>query len=285
MTPTVGWIGLGNIGLPMAERVARAGIRLHVWARRRERAAPLLALGATFVESPEALARDAEIVVTIVGGPDDVRELHRRMLPHARPATLFVDMTTAAPANASESGALAARVGARSLDAPVTGGVAGARQGTLTTLVGGAPADLERARPVLEAFSNRIVHCGAAGAGYRMKLVNQTMIAGALLGLANGARLARAGDFAAAAVRDALGAGTAAGRLFDAYLSRMMEPGGAVTFTLGMLLKDLRLARAEAAPDAAVARFLDFAIGEADAACARHGALAGVQCLAGADPE
>ncbi|MCC7325547.1 MAG: NAD(P)-dependent oxidoreductase [Burkholderiales bacterium] len=283
MLPTVGWIGLGNIGLPMARRVAAAGFPLHVWARRPQVAAPLVAEGASLEEDPESLARRCDIVATIVGGPDDVLELYRRMLPLARPATIFVEMTTASPDSAQECAALAARVGAAVLDAPVTGGVAGAGRGTLTSFVGGDAATFERARALLAAFSQRIVHCGAAGSGYRMKLVNQTIVAGVLLGLAEAAALARVSGFEAPVVVDALSAGTASGFLFDAYLPRMVEPGGPVTFTLGMLRKDLRLARAEAAKRSGTTRMLDFAIGEVDAACARFGEQAGVQFLAVAE--
>lgn len=282
--PTVGWIGLGNIGLPMARRVLAAGLPLQVWARRRETAAPLVDAGASLAENPETLARACDVIATIVGGPDDVRDLHRRMAPRARPGTVFVDMTTASPGNARESGELAALAGAFAIDAPVTGGVAGATQGALTSFVGGDADALARARPVLEAFCKRIVPCGPAGSGYRMKLVNQTIVAGILLGLADGAALARAGGMSAPTVKDALGIGTASGVLFDSYLPRMVEPGGAVTFTLGMFRKDLGVAHDEAVACGSSTRLLDFAIATVDAACARHGERAGVQFLAAADP-
>jgi len=283
-SPSVGWIGLGNIGAPMARRVLDAGLPLRVWARRPASIGSLAAAGATVADSPEALARGCDVVATIVGGPDDVRELHRRMIPAARRGAVFVDMTTASPDNASESGVLAARAGARAIDAPVTGGVAGATRGTLTCFVGGQDEALACARPMLATFCRRIVHCGKPGAGYRMKLVNQTIVAGTLLGLAEGAALARSWGMAAPLVTEALGAGTASGFLFDAYLPRMVEPGGAVTFTLGMLRKDLRLAQAEARAQRGGSRFLDDALAAVDAACARHGDQAGVQFLAASDP-
>lgn len=280
MPPAVGWIGLGHIGLPMAQRVAAAGLPLALWSRREPSAWPRVADHVTAAASPEALARSCDIVATIVGGPDDVRELHERMIPRARPGTLFVDLTTASPDNALASSALAQRAGVSTLDAPVTGGVAGAERGALTTFVGGDVHALAIARPLLDAFCARIVHCGDHGAGYRMKLVNQTIIAGVLLGLAGGAMLARAGGMDATAVKDALGSGTAAGVLFDSYIARMVDPGGAVTFTLAMLRKDLTLARAEALARGACARLADFALAEVESALAAHGPDAGVQCLA-----
>lgn len=276
----IGWIGLGNIGLPMAERVLAAGLPLTVWARRRDGAQALLHAGARWADDPATLARDGGIVATVVGGPDDVEALHAQMMPAARPGTLFVDMTTAAPRTATASCALAARCGVRSIDAPVTGGVAGARRGTLTSFVGGDADAIERARPLLAACSARIVPCGAAGSGYRVKLVNQTMIGGVLLGLADGTRLARAAGIGAEALQSALAGGTAAGFLFDAYLARMMNGAGPVSFTLGLLRKDLRLAREESQSLGLQAPLLDAAIAALDAAVARHGASAGVQMLA-----
>lgn len=278
--PRVGWIGLGRIGAPMAARVLAAGFPLDVWARNPEQAGPLVAAGATPAPSPEALAARCEVVATIVGGPADVADLDARIIPCARPGTVFVDLTTASPRNAADGAARAAHHGVARLDAPVTGGVAGAQRGALTVFVGGDAAALDRARPVLDAFAARIVHAGAPGAGYRMKLVNQTIVAGTLLGLARGAALARAAGFDAAGLKDALSGGTAAGYLFDAYLARMVEQAGPVTFTLGLLRKDLGLAREEAAALALDVAFLDAALAAVDRARGRHGDDAGVHVLA-----
>lgn len=282
MQPTVGWIGLGRMGAPMAGRLLAAGYRVHVWARRPATLAAVLAAGARRADTPEALARACDVVATIVGDSSDVAELHARMLPQARPGAVFLEMTTAAPATALRSGELAARHGAAVLDGPVSGGVAGAQQGRLAQFVGGERAALERCRPLLEVLSRDIVHCGGGGAGYRMKLVNQTMIAGTLLGLAEGARLARAAGFDAALVAQALGRGTASGLLFDSYVQRMLEPGGGITFTLGLLRKDLRLARAEALAVGAGTRLHDTLLDALDEACRHHGEHQGVQWLAAA---
>ncbi|MCC6868942.1 MAG: NAD(P)-dependent oxidoreductase [Burkholderiales bacterium] len=278
--PVVGWIGLGNIGAPMAHRVLAAGFSLRVWARRPEAVGDIARAGADVAATPEALARSCDIVATIVGGPDDVVGLQQRMIGEAKRGSVFVDLTTAAPGTAAAGAALASAAGVGLLDAPVTGGVAGAAKGSLTCFVGGDAAALETVRPLLATFCARIVPCGPAGAGYRMKLVNQTIVAGTLLGVAHGAALARSWDLTAPLVRDALGSGTASGFLFDAYLERMLPPAGAATFTLGMLRKDLRLARAEARTGHGDAAFLDTALAAVDTACTRHGEHAGVQWLA-----
>lgn len=264
----------------MARRLLAAGWPLRVWARRREAALAIVADGAVWVDQPEQLARECDRVVTILGGSADVVAVHERLLPRARKGAVFLDMTTAAPAVAATLGELAASVGAYVLDCPVTGGVGGAQQGTLTSFVGGGAEVLARCRPLLEAFSQRVVHCGPGGSGYRMKLVNQTMVAGALLGLAGGAALARADGFDRALLKEALTGGTASGFLFQSYLQRMLDGGGPVTFTLALLRKDLQLARADAIAGGLATPLLDCALEAVQAATLRFGGDAGVQCLA-----
>jgi 3-hydroxyisobutyrate dehydrogenase-like beta-hydroxyacid dehydrogenase len=280
-TPScIGWIGLGRIGLPMARRLLGAGHALRVWSRRPEAAQALVVEGAVAVAGPEALARQCDVVCTIVGGPDDVLSLYRRMLPCARPGAIFLEMTTASPATAARMQAPAAQAGVCVLDCPVTGGVAGAQQGQLTHFAGGDADALARSRPLLQTLATRVVHCGASGSGYRMKLINQTIVAGVLLGLADGAALARAAGFGGGEIAAALGAGTASGRLFDAYIERMVDGAGATTFTLALLRKDLQLAREDALALRSSTRLVDFALDCVAQAVGRFGTDAGVQCLA-----
>ncbi len=281
-TQRIGWIGLGRIGAPMAERVRAAGWPLTVWARQpgSAAAAALLERGAIWAPSVEDLARHCDIVCTIVTGPDDVAALHAVLMPTARPGTLFIDLSTATPGTALAATRLAQAHGQQSLDVPVTGGVAGAVRGTLTCFVGGEVAALERARPLLSSFGQRLVACGGPGSGYRTKLINQTMVAGVLMGLADGARLARAAGIAAIDLQPALGSGTAGSFLLESYLPRMMGGEGPVTFTLALLLKDLQLARTEARALAIDAPLLDATIAAVAVAMQRHGPQAGVQALA-----
>lgn len=264
----------------MAQRVLDAGFELTLWARRRAAAEPLLERGAAWVDSAEALLPRCDVVCTIVTGPDEVQALHATLMPQARPGTLFIDMSTAAPRTARRAADLAAAHGLQVLDAPVTGGVAGAQRGTLTSFVGGDADALERARPLLASYSQRVVACGPAGSGYRTKLLNQTLMVGSLLGLADGARLARASGMAAADVLAALEGGTGSSFLLPNYLARMISGEGPVTFTLGLLLKDLRLAREEAQALELPMPLLDAALAAVSQAVLRHGAEAGVQELA-----
>ncbi|MDW5444657.1 NAD(P)-dependent oxidoreductase [Polaromonas sp. SM01] len=275
----IGWIGLGRMGSPMAHRLLAAGHRVSVWARRPEAAASLLAAGAGWAESPVALARRCGLVVSMLTGPDDVLALYEQMMPAAGPGTVFVDMSTASPSTAIQLARWASQSAVDVLDVPVTGGVAGAQNGTLTLFVGGSSEVLARCRPVLATLSQRLVHCGEAGAGYRMKLINQTMMAGALLGLANGAAMARAAGCSADILHEALGTGTASGALFHAYLGRMLSLEGPETFTLGLLRKDLLLARDESPAGAPSTAFLSLLLSLVDDACARFGPDRGVQFL------
>ncbi len=281
-TARVGWVGLGRIGLPMAQRVQAAGFALQVWARQRAAAAPLLAAGAGWADSPEQLARSCTLLCTVVSGPADVQALQQHMMPVAAAGSLFIDFSTASVQTAAASAALAAQHGLQSFDAPVTGGVAGAVQGTLTCFAGGSATALQTATPLLHSFCKRIVHCGPAGSGYRTKLLNQVLMASTLMGLAEGAQLARASGLSAQTLQDTLADGTAASYLLPTYLPRMMTGAGPVTFTLGLLRKDLQLALDEAQQLGLQMPVLRAAWQAVDVACQRHGAEAGVQQLAAA---
>lgn len=263
----------------MASRLLEAGYPMRVWARRREAAQPVIDEGAVWIDGPAALAHDCDVVVTVLGGPPDVLSIYRTMLPSARPGTVFLEMTTAAPGTALQLRALAGEK-IVVLDCPVTGGVSGAREGKLTHFVGGDAEALGRFKPILDILSQRIVHCGGRGSGYRMKLINQTIMAGALLGIAEGAALARASGVSGGELLESLGAGTASGPLFHAYVHRMVEASGPVTFTLALLRKDLLLARDEAVAHRSSTRLLDFVLVAIEEACSRFGEDAGVQSLA-----
>ncbi|MBL0419174.1 NAD(P)-dependent oxidoreductase [Ramlibacter sp. AW1] len=170
------FIGTGMMGGPMAANLLRAGHEVVVHSRTRERAEPVLAQGARWADSRPDAAREVECVITMVGGPPDVEQIHLgELVEVARPGTLLVDMTTSSPQLAERIHVVALRRGLRALDAPVTGGPQGAQAGTLTVMVGGDAADLEAARPVLRAMGRNLMHYGRPGNGQRAKLVNQTV--------------------------------------------------------------------------------------------------------------
>ena len=189
----VGFAGLGTMGAAMAANLVRAGFQVHAWNRTPGRAAALLELGVDEAPDPAALAADAEIVVVCVSDTPDVEQVlfgDRGIAAGARPGTVVVDCSTISPSATRAFAARLAAGGVSLVDAPVTGGSEGARKGTLSILVGGAPDDVERVRPVLAAMGTTITRFGPVGSGQVAKAVNQVVIATGYLSVAEGLVLA-----------------------------------------------------------------------------------------------
>jgi 3-hydroxyisobutyrate dehydrogenase len=175
----VGFIGLGAMGEPMARNLAGAGFLAAVWNRTQSRAAAVAeALGVDRPPSPSELAAAVEIVVICVSADRDVTEVIDALMPAVRPGLVVVDCSTVSPGTARAAAERLADRGGEFLDAPVTGGVEGARSGRLAMMIGGNEATLDKARPALASMANRIVPMGAVGAGQAAKAVNQVMCAG-----------------------------------------------------------------------------------------------------------
>ncbi|HTS01968.1 MAG TPA: NAD(P)-dependent oxidoreductase [Thermoanaerobaculia bacterium] len=192
---TVGWIGTGLMGRFMAGHLIDAGYRLTVHTRTRAKADPLLERGAAWADSPQALADACDVVVTMVGLPSEVEATFagpEGALARARAGQLFIDMSTDRPTLSRRLAEMAAARGAYALDAPVSGGQAGAKAATLSIMVGGDEAAVLAADPLLRAMGKTIVHHGGPGAGQNAKLVNQTLIAGAMVGVCEGLLYAQA---------------------------------------------------------------------------------------------
>lgn len=174
-----GFIGLGAMGAPMAANVHSAGFLTHVWNRTRQKADALAAeLGVTAAADPATLAAGCELILTCVSRDADIRAVIEALLPGLQPGSIVVDCSTVADDTARELAEQVAGRGASFLDAPVSGGVEGARKGSLAMFVGGDADVLERARPVLETMAGRIEHMGLVGAGQAAKAVNQIIVAG-----------------------------------------------------------------------------------------------------------
>jgi len=185
----VGFVGLGTMGAAMAERLIAAGFEVAVHNRTRAREEPLEALGATRAASPAEAARGADLVVVIVSDTPDVDQVafgSEGIAAGLAPGALLIDMSTIAPDATRAYAARIAEQGSAWLDAPVSGGSEGARNGTLSIMVGGDAADLERARPVLSAMGTTITHVGPVGAGQLAKAMNQVVIAGTYAAVAEG---------------------------------------------------------------------------------------------------
>ncbi|MBI5461347.1 MAG: NAD(P)-dependent oxidoreductase [Gammaproteobacteria bacterium] len=175
----VGVIGLGAMGAPMARNLARAGLLAAVWNRTASKSDELVAeLGVVRAHDPADLARRCDLILTCVSADGDLLAVIDALLPGLSAGKIIVDTSTVQPVTAIEIAQRLEKTGCAFLDAPVSGGVEGARQGSLAIMVGGSTATLERARPVLNAIGNRIAHMGPVGNGQATKAVNQIMCAG-----------------------------------------------------------------------------------------------------------
>jgi 3-hydroxyisobutyrate dehydrogenase len=182
----VGWIGTGVMGLSMCGHVIGAGYRTTVFSRTKDKAQPWLDRGAAWADSPQAVAAGSEVVFTMVGFPADVRDVYLSpsgVLSAARDGVVFVDMTTTEPSLAQEIHEAAAARGAHAVDAPVSGGDVGARNQTLSIMVGGDAAVVQAIMPLLTILGKNIVHQGGPGAGQHTKMCNQIVIAGTMIGV------------------------------------------------------------------------------------------------------
>ena len=241
----VAFLGLGTMGAAMAANLARAGFPVTAWNRTAGRAPELDELGVTVAATPAEAVADADIVVICVSDTPDVEAVlfgTGGVVDGARPGTLIVDCSTIAP---SGSWDFAARLRERELamvDAPVSGGSEGARNATLTIFVGGAVDDVDRARPVLGALGRTITHVGPIGAGQAVKAVNQVILAGAYLGVAEGIVLAIKAGLDVEQVVGALGGGAAQSWVLANRSERMIDNDYPLGFKVALHRKDLGIA-------------------------------------------
>lgn len=245
----MGWIGTGVMGASMCGHLVAAGHQVAVTSRTRARAEGLLAAGATWGDTPAAVAEGADVVVSMVGYPADVREVllgADGALPAARPGAVLVDMTTSDPALAVELATTAAGRGVHVLDAPVSGGDLGARGGTLSIMVGGPAEVLDAVRPLLSLLGTTIVHQGGHGAGQRTKLVNQVLVAGNMVAVSEALVYAQRSGLDVAQVLASVTNGAAGSWALTNLAPRVVAGDFAPGFMVDHLVKDLGLALAEA---------------------------------------
>ena len=241
----VAFLGLGTMGGAMAANLARAGFPVTAWNRTPGRASELGELGVSIAATPADAAAASDIVVVCVSDTPDVEAVlfgDHGVVAGARPGTLVIDCSTIAPSGAWT---FASRLRERELamiDAPVSGGSEGARNATLTIFVGGDAADVERARPVLAALGRTITHVGPIGAGQAVKAVNQVILAGAYLGVAEGIVLAIKAGLDVEQVVEALGGGAAQSWVLANRSGRMIENDYPLGFKVALHRKDLEIA-------------------------------------------
>jgi 3-hydroxyisobutyrate dehydrogenase len=240
-----GFVGLGTMGSFMAANLLRAGAELTVWNRTPGRAADLVAAGAKEGASPAEVARRSQTVVVCVSDTPDVDVVlfgSDGIAAGAAPGTLVIDCSTIAPEATRDFGRRLADHGIAMVDAPVSGGSEGARLGTLSMFVGGSESDVMRATPVLAAMGKTITHLGPLGNGQAGKAVNQVMIAGAYLGVAEGLILGMKVGLDPVRLVEALSGGGAQSWTLTNRSGRMIDDEYALGFRLALHRKDLGIA-------------------------------------------
>jgi 2-hydroxy-3-oxopropionate reductase len=246
-TGTVGFIGLGVMGRPMARNLLKRGFPLVVHSRSRWTVDELVAAGATAATSPADVARRARRIVTMLPDSPDVAavmEGPEGVFSALQPGTILIDCSTIAPAAARRLAARAASLGASMLDAPVSGGEIGAINATLSIMVGGDKPAFDEARPIFEAMGNpeRIVYLGPSGSGQICKVCNQLAIGGALAAVGEAFGLARRAGVDPAKVREALLGGFAASRVLEVHGERVLQSNYKPGFRAKLYQKDMRIA-------------------------------------------
>jgi 2-hydroxy-3-oxopropionate reductase len=234
-------LGIGLMGAPMVRRLVAAGFPVVAWNRTRAKAEALRPVGVEVAETPGAAVSDCDVVITmlengqvvehVLFGPDGAAAA-------ARPATLFIDMSSIPPAMARDQARRLIELGMQTLDAPVSGGTVGAEQGTLAIMAGGSAEAFARATPVFEAMG-RPTHVGPSGAGQLAKLANQTIVAVTIGAVSEALLLAAAGGADPAAVRRAIRGGFAESRILELHGQRMIDRDFAPRGLAHIQLKDL----------------------------------------------
>jgi len=246
----IAFIGTGVMGASMAGHLMTAGHRLTIHTRTKSRAEPLLARGAQWAETPSAAADGADIAISMVGYPEDVEATHLGpdgTLQAKNPPRLIIDMTTSRPSLAARIAEIAAAMNIHSLDAPVSGGDVGARNATLSIMVGGDRAAFDEALDVLSIMGKNVVHQGEAGAGQHTKMVNQVLIASTMIGVCEGLLYARKAGLDAMTVIQSVGAGAAGSWTINNLGPRMVNRDFNPGFYVEHFIKDLGIALDEAA--------------------------------------
>jgi 2-hydroxy-3-oxopropionate reductase len=244
MDEKVGFIGLGIMGQGMARNLFEAGFDLCIWNRSPDRLAALAASGCRTAVSPADLAAQSSIVITCVSDTPDVEAVllgQNGVIAGLQPGSLIIDMSTISPRATREMAATFSARGSHMLDAPVSGGSEGAERGTLTIMVGGDAAQVERAMPLFRVMGQNVTHVGSHGDGQMVKLVNQVLVVVNMLGVSEAFILAQAGGLDLERTLAAVSPG-AAGSWMLSYrgpqvLQRDWRPG----FTIDLQQKDLRL--------------------------------------------
>ena len=248
-TTRIGWIGTGVMGRWMCQHAIAKGYNATVYNRSAEKTQPLVDLGAKLARTPREVAEASDVVFAIVGFPKDVREVFLGVegaLAGSKPGTILVDMTTSEPSLAKEIFDAAKAKAVHSLDAPVSGGDVGAKNGALSIMIGGEKPVVDAVTPIFEAMGKTIIHQGNAGAGQHTKMVNQILIASNMIAVCEGLLYGYKAGLDLETVFKSVSVGAAGSKALEVLgprmLARNFEPG----FYVEHFIKDMGIALAEA---------------------------------------
>lgn len=247
---SIAFIGTGVMGRSMAGHLQKAGHRLHVHNRTKEKAAALLEAGATWHDSAGDAAAAAEVVITMLGFPTDVEQSYLGaggIVERAQPGALLIDMTTSSPVLARKVAVAAAARGLASLDAPVSGGDLGAREARLVIMVGGDAVAFARAKPLFEIMGKNIALHGAPGAGQHCKMANQIAVAVGMVSWVEGIAYAKKAGLDPAAVHASISGGAAGSWAMTNLAPRALGDNFAPGFYVKHIIKDMKIALDSAA--------------------------------------
>lgn len=246
---TVGWIGTGVMGSSMCGHLIKAGYNVNVYNRTQTKAQTLIDAGAQWCGSPAEVAANSDVVFTIVGYPQDVEEVmlgENGVIAHARKGTYVVDMTTSTPALAEHIHTAAVKRGIHTLDAPVSGGDVGARNGTLAIMVGGERATFDIVQPYFKLMGENIAYMGGPGKGQHTKMCNQILIASTMIGVVESLLYAYKAGMDLHDVIAVIGKGAASSWSINNLGTRIADGNYDPGFFIKHFVKDMRIALDEA---------------------------------------
>ena len=247
-TTRIGWIGTGVMGSSMCGHLLTAGYRVTLHSRTKAKAKPLLDLGATWAENPRMVAAESDTIFTMVGFPQDVRTVYfgeTGILAGAQSGTVLVDMTTTDPALSREIDERATANGLSAIDAPVSGGDVGARNATLSIMVGGDRKAVQAVMPLFELLGKKIVHQGGPGTGQQAKLCNQIVIAGTMVGVCESMLYGYKAGLDLSRMLESIRGGAAACWTLDNLAPRILQRNFDPGFFVEHFIKDMGLALEE----------------------------------------
>lgn len=246
---TIGFIGTGVMGASIVKHLLEAGHEVHIYSRTKAKAEFLIKLGAKWSSTAGEVAKESEVIFTMVGYPQDVEDVYfgdQGILAMAKPGAIVIDMTTSQPTLAKKIAEHAKTLQIDALDAPVSGGDIGAQNGTLSIMVGGEKTVFDKVLPLLEVFGNNIVYQGQAGSGQHTKMCNQIAIATNMIGVCEAIAYGKKAGLDIETVLESISAGAAGSWSLSNLAPRMvngdLEPG----FYIKHFIKDMRIALEEA---------------------------------------